>query len=190
MKRIRLAGTLASLVIGALVLSACPPKRQLEIEDQATDEQQVNEEALQEDEAAAGEGSVEITQDWTEIPNLGVVTFPYDAASFGAGQREILRQNVAIIKKLPDSVTVRVEGHTDERGTIEYNIALGQRRANAVRDYYRNAGVSASRIQTISYGEERPVCSVDSESCHERNRRAVTTVRSPQGIRVNIGEDQ
>jgi peptidoglycan-associated lipoprotein len=69
-----------------------------------------------------------------------------------------------------------VEGHCDERGTPEYNLALGERRASAARDYMVSLGVGADRLQTISYGEERPVCQDSDESCWSRNRRAHPTV--------------
>lgn len=65
-----------------------------------------------------------------------------------------------------------IEGHTDERGTNEYNIGLGERRAKAVRDYLTAQGVAAGRLRTISYGEERPVCEQSDEGCWSQNRRA------------------
>jgi len=72
--------------------------------------------------------------------------------------------------------TVTIEGHADERGTRQYNIALGARRANAVRDYLVSRGISASRVKTISYGKERPVAVCNDESCWTQNRRAVTVL--------------
>ena len=74
-----------------------------------------------------------------------------------------------------------VEGHADERGTREYNFALGWRRAQAVHDYLVAKGVSASRIKTISYGKERPVAVCDDISCWSQNRRAVTVLNSAAG---------
>jgi peptidoglycan-associated lipoprotein len=74
------------------------------------------------------------------------------------------------------AVKITIEGHCDERGTREYNLALGDRRANATRDALVSLGVSASRIKTISYGEERPDCVESSEACWAKNRRAVTVV--------------
>lgn len=70
------------------------------------------------------------------------------------------------------NLVVTIEGHCDERGTNEYNLALGDRRANAVKDYLTSLGISASRMTTLSYGEERPECTESSESCWWRNRRA------------------
>lgn len=69
-----------------------------------------------------------------------------------------------------------IEGHTDERGTREYNLALGARRAEVVRDYLVSRGISAQRVRTISYGKERPVAVCDDESCWSQNRRAVTVL--------------
>ena len=67
-----------------------------------------------------------------------------------------------------------IEGHADEQGTREYNLALGARRANAVREYLISRGIPASRLQTVSYGKERPVAVCSDESCYSQNRRAVT----------------
>ncbi|WP_305986887.1 peptidoglycan-associated lipoprotein Pal [Roseibium sp. MMSF_3544] len=74
--------------------------------------------------------------------------------------------------------TITVEGHADERGTRQYNIALGARRAQAARDYLVSQGVSASRIKTISYGKERPVAVCNDNSCWSQNRRAVTVLNN------------
>ena len=76
---------------------------------------------------------------------------------------------------------VTVEGHADERGTREYNFALGARRAQAARDYLASRGVNASRIKTISYGKERPVAVCDDSSCWSQNRRAVTVLGGAAG---------
>jgi peptidoglycan-associated lipoprotein len=73
-----------------------------------------------------------------------------------------------------------IEGHADERGTREYNIALGARRAQTVRDYLSARGVQVSRMRTISYGKERPVAVCDDISCWSQNRRAVTVINAPQ----------
>jgi len=71
---------------------------------------------------------------------------------------------------------IRIEGHCDERGTIEYNVALGQRRANAARDYLITSGVNASAISTVSYGKDRPFCTEHAESCWSKNRCAHVTL--------------
>lgn len=71
---------------------------------------------------------------------------------------------------------VTIEGHADERGTREYNLALGARRANSAREYLISQGVAASRIQTVSYGKERPIEICSEQSCYNKNRRAVTVL--------------
>ena len=72
--------------------------------------------------------------------------------------------------------TFVIEGHADERGTREYNLALGARRANAVKEYLVSQGVSTARVETISYGKERPICTDSNEACWAQNRRGVTTI--------------
>jgi peptidoglycan-associated lipoprotein len=75
------------------------------------------------------------------------------------------------------NVNLLIEGHADERGTRDYNLALGARRANAVRDFLISQGVDSARLQTISYGKERPVSLCSEDSCWSKNRRAVSVVR-------------
>ena len=108
---------------------------------------------------------------------LLTVEFDFDRAELREESRKVLRENAAVLKKRP-AAEVQVAGHCDERGTTEYNLALGQRRANAVRDYYKYLGVKLSRMSTISYGEERPVCQEADEECWSRNRRAETLVKT------------
>ena len=108
--------------------------------------------------------------------NVGdTVHFEYDKYSILDNDRSLLQRQAAWLAKFP-SVRVTIEGHCDERGTREYNLALGARRANAVKEYLVSLGVSANRVDTISYGKERPMCSESSEECYAQNRRGVTTV--------------
>ena len=102
---------------------------------------------------------------------LAVVHFDYDRSELRDDARELLDAKVPILQRNP-SVTIRVAGHTDERGSDEYNIALGQRRASTVKDYLVTHGVATARIESISYGEERPVCQQQEETCFAQNRRA------------------
>ncbi|HEY8020559.1 MAG TPA: peptidoglycan-associated lipoprotein Pal [Thermoanaerobaculia bacterium] len=110
------------------------------------------------------------------------VYFQYDESSLSDEAREKLARNADLLKGQPQ-FQLTVEGHCDERGTNEYNLALGERRANAVRDYVGSLGVNPGRLRTISYGEERPVCTQHEESCWSQNRRAhmVVTSRSAAG---------
>ncbi len=166
-----------------LLLTGCPPKNKLPIEDKPKVEETEKEEG-EESANALKPGEFDITQEWAEVPALKVVPFEYDSASLNDAARAVLKTNVSILKKLPKSVTVRVEGHCDDRGTIEYNIALGQRRADAVRSYYGTSGLSRSRIETVSFGEERPLCTQATDDCWATNRRASTKVRNSETIRV------
>jgi peptidoglycan-associated lipoprotein len=98
-----------------------------------------------------------------------VVYFEFDSSALTEAGRAILDKQVALLKKT--GASVRLEGHTDERGTREYNIALGERRANAVRDYMMVNGIPGSRLESISYGEEKPVSYGSSEVSWSQNRR-------------------
>lgn len=99
------------------------------------------------------------------------IHFGYDSVQLDSDGREVVRRNAAWMKDNPDS-RVEIEGHCDEQGTSEYNLALGARRAKAVRDAMVSMGVPASRLSTVSYGEELPICREASEICYAKNRRA------------------
>ena len=108
--------------------------------------------------------------------NVGdTVHFGYDQYNVEENDKAILGRQAQWLAKYP-AVRVSVEGHADERGTREYNLALGARRANAVKEYLVSQGVSAARVETVSYGKERPVCTESNESCWSQNRRGVTVV--------------
>jgi peptidoglycan-associated lipoprotein len=110
------------------------------------------------------------------------VYFDYDQASLSDDARDKLARNADLLRGQPQ-FSLTIEGHCDERGTNEYNLALGEQRANAVRDYLASLGVGGDRMRTISYGEERPTCTESDESCWSQNRRAhmVITGRSNVG---------
>ena len=101
---------------------------------------------------------------------LADVYFDYDKAELRTEARASLAKNAEWMKRWP-STSVLVEGHCDARGTNEYNLALGERRATSVKDYLVSLGVTADRITTISKGKEQPVCSEEAEPCWQRNRR-------------------
>jgi peptidoglycan-associated lipoprotein len=106
---------------------------------------------------------------------LKEVYFDYDKADIREPDRATLAQNADALKRF-DFLRITVEGHCDERGTVEYNLALGERRAKAAHDYLVSLGVPADRLKTVSYGKEVPVCTQSSEDCWQRNRRAHFTV--------------
>ena len=101
------------------------------------------------------------------------VFFATNETVLTTASRETLRKQAAWLRKNPD-VTVVLEGHADERGTREYNLALGERRANSAKDYLMTYGISSSRISVISYGKERPVDSGSNPLSWSKNRRSVT----------------
>jgi len=103
------------------------------------------------------------------------VFFAFDSYSIDAEARRTLDGQADWLARNPN-VRVTIEGHADERGTREYNLALGDRRANAARDYLQSRGVAASRMQTISWGKERPAVEGSNEYAWSQNRRAVTVV--------------
>jgi peptidoglycan-associated lipoprotein len=101
--------------------------------------------------------------------------FDFDKSDLRDDARAALAANADWLKKFP-SVQILIEGHCDERGTAAYNLALGDRRANAARDYLASLGVDASRMKTVSYGKERPICTESTEECWQRNRRAAPVI--------------
>jgi peptidoglycan-associated lipoprotein len=101
---------------------------------------------------------------------LGDAFFDYDKAEIRAESRAALQKNADFMKKW-QSVVVSVEGHCDVRGSSEYNLALGSRRANAVKDYLLGLGVAANRVTVLSKGKEQPFCTEESEACWQQNRR-------------------
>jgi peptidoglycan-associated lipoprotein len=110
---------------------------------------------------------------------LGEIYFEFDRSAIRDGDRATLAKNAEALKKF-DFLRVTVEGHCDERGTVEYNLALGERRARAAYDYLVSLGVPAERLKTVSYGKEVPVCQASNEECWQRNRRAHFTVTGKQ----------
>ena len=103
------------------------------------------------------------------------VHFALDRYSLAPEAEATLQQQAALLQQHPE-VAVTIEGHSDERGTREYNLALGERRASSVRNYLVALGVSADRISVMSFGKERPECAEAAEPCWAQNRRGVTVV--------------
>ena len=135
--------------------------------------------------AACTSTAIERTSDATTVPasvtntysepNLASsssVYFSYDNYNIDSIGSEKIKTLASLVKK--NGANVRVEGHCDERGTREYNLALGERRANAVKDYLMTYGISGSRLSVISYGKERPVNSGSNPLAWSQNRRSVT----------------
>ncbi|MFQ5898789.1 MAG: peptidoglycan-associated lipoprotein Pal [Candidatus Methylomirabilia bacterium] len=115
--------------------------------------------------------------DFSVAANLEDIHFDFDRYSIRPREARVLDENAKWMKANPDYV-ILVEGHADERGTNEYNLALGERRAKSTMNYLLAQGVAADRIIIISYGEERPACTRKSEMCWAKNRRAHFAVRA------------
>ena len=109
------------------------------------------------------------------------VLFLVDQSSLTPEGRAVLDGQARWLAQNP-GYTALIEGHADEQGTREYNLALGGRRANAVRDYLVGQGIPATRMQTISYGKERPIQVCSTEACYSQNRRAVTVLAAGPGV--------
>jgi peptidoglycan-associated lipoprotein len=110
-------------------------------------------------------------RDFMAIPELADIFFDFDKYDIRSDGAKTLDTNAAWLKSNPNHL-VLIEGHCDERGTNEYNLALGERRAKSTMNYLVSQGVQANRITIISYGEERPQCSEKSEGCWGKNRRS------------------
>lgn len=112
-----------------------------------------------------------VPSEFAEVRELRDIFFDFDRYSIRADAERTLVQNLEWIQSNPNALLL-IEGHCDERGTSEYNLALGERRAQAARNFLVSRGVRADRITLVSYGKERPVCSERNEECWGRNRRA------------------
>lgn len=129
--------------------------------------------------AATGAGTNTVRPGSQEdlVANVGDrVFFNFDSAQVRADQRPVLQRQAEWMGRYPD-VRVQVEGHSDERGTREYNLALAQRRANSARDVLVAGGVNGARVSTISYGKDRPAALGSDEAAWAQNRRAVSVVQ-------------
>ncbi|MFI5373676.1 MAG: peptidoglycan-associated lipoprotein Pal [Candidatus Rokuibacteriota bacterium] len=116
-------------------------------------------------------GSPPPPQEFIPAARLADIYFAFDAHEIRAEDTRVLDENAAWLRATPNAL-VLIEGHTDERGTSEYNLGLGDLRARAAMTYLMAHGVPAVRMVAISYGKERPICTEHDESCWARNRRA------------------
>ncbi len=111
-----------------------------------------------------------LTDEQLFAQNVKDIFFDYDKSDIRADQQASIQSNVAFLQQHPN-VSFTIEGHCDERGSTEYNLALGDNRASAVKNALVAAGISADRIKTVSYGKEKPFCTEHSEQCWQQNRR-------------------
>lgn len=182
MKNVTLCGKWVGVAFAGLLLAACSSNNTKEADAAAAEaaaeaaaaaEQAAQAAAAQE---AAQQAEAE-AQRALEVAAADVGTvfyFGFDSSALTDEARAQVDAHVAAL--LGNNDSIRLEGHTDERGTREYNLALGDRRATAVRDYLLAKGLNSARIRTVSYGKERPAVSGSNEDSWEKNRRAATVL--------------
>lgn len=176
----RRTGVLGMLVL-AVVLTACKKKEPEQpapvttaptttARDTAAENRAAREAALRDAEARDAAARAEAAR--VAASTLAeMVFFEYDQADIRSDMQDVLDRKAALLRANPN-VTLRVDGHADERGTVEYNLALSLRRANSVREYLTGAGIDVARLEVAGYGEERPLDTSMAESAFARNRRA------------------
>jgi peptidoglycan-associated lipoprotein len=117
------------------------------------------------------------SEDYVAVPELKPVFFDFDKSVLRSDAIDVLTSNTSWLKENADAL-VLIEGNCDERGTAEYNLALGDRRAKSAMEYLEANGIPKERVSTVSYGKERPVCTADTEECRNMNRRADFRIKS------------
>lgn len=167
MRHLPVAGKAITLLFTAALLVACSGSDTKDAEAEAAAAAAAAKAA---EEAAAAEATARQQQLDSAAAALGnVFYFDYDSSALRSDSIDALNAHIAALQG--NERTVRLEGHTDERGTRDYNMALGERRANSVRDYMVANGIASYRIESISYGEERPIAYGSGESNWAQNRR-------------------
>ncbi|MBN1474580.1 MAG: peptidoglycan-associated lipoprotein Pal [Syntrophaceae bacterium] len=157
-KKMTMMGILLVAVFSLALFSGCAEKKAVVAEGTAQEQSSAAQDAAKLSAAAAQEA-------------LKDINFDFDRSNIGPEARGIMKANADILLKNSD-FNIIVEGHCDERGTSEYNMALGERRAQEAKKYLINLGVDGARMKTISYGEERPLDSGSNEEAWAKNRRA------------------
>lgn len=127
--------------------------------------------------ASADENVMSGDSDSGQAMGLQTVNFPYDSFTLDSAAKSVLKSNADVLKD-KTSLKIQVEGHCDSRGGIQYNIALGEKRANVVKKYLEDLGISGDRITTISFGKEKLLDTSDTEAAHAKNRRGNFVVTS------------
>ena len=162
------------IILLSLVLTACATQKKVDVPDYKTIDKTTDVKIKKID--AQIQSDVYVGSETVEYLAKGVpdrVFFATNESILTTASRETLRKQAAWLRE-NSSVTVVIEGHADERGTREYNLALGERRANAAKDYLMTYGISSNRMSVLSYGKERPVDSGSTPLAWSKNRRSVT----------------
>ncbi len=161
----------SAVIISAVVvgLGACASKKKVEDQsDLAPKTESVPDNKIEQTPIAFDA----VGSDSGKIPGLETVHFDYDRSVLPKDAQRIIQGNVKWLKSQPEKMNMTVEGHCDAHGSNEYNLALGERRAKAVKDYMVKLGIPVGRINTVSYGEEKLLSQGDSEGDNRNNRRA------------------
>lgn len=165
---------LASLLTGTLALGACKPKAPDALPPEPMQQGSMNNsDPMQQNTGVPQPGSQ--GHFVNAVQGQNVILFDTDRYNIDSADAAALQTQAQYLSQYP-AIQVTLEGHADERGTREYNLALGERRANAAKNYLVSLGVAANRIRTVSYGKERPQALGSNESAYSQNRRAVTVV--------------
>jgi peptidoglycan-associated lipoprotein len=165
------------LIVGAIALWGCPKKADVGSAQEGLPpvagpegDRTTETKSPGTEQGTAAEGAGVVERASASGAGLRPIYFDYDRSGIRSDAQTVLRSNAAWLKTHPD-VKVRIEGNCDVRGTVEYNQALGQRRAKSAKQYLTDLGVDASRISLLSYGKERPFCRESTEACWQLNRR-------------------
>jgi peptidoglycan-associated lipoprotein len=170
MKNLSVAGKALTLIFAAVFLVACSSNDTKEADEAAAAAAAASAAAAAAEQSASAEQAARIQGFEDAVATVGnVFYFEYDSSTLTPAARASVDAHVALLST--NDRTIRLEGHTDERGTRDYNMALGERRANAVRDYMAASGVANYRVETVSYGEEQPIAYGSGESNWSQNRR-------------------
>ena len=169
MKNVTLSAKWLGVVFAALFLAACSSNETKEAEAAAAVAEQAAQEAAAREAEQQAQAAAQETREAAAADVGAVFYFDFDSSLLTDEVRGQVDAHIAAL--LGNNDRVRLEGHTDERGTREYNLALGERRANAVRDYMVANGVPSYRVETISYGEENPIAYGSGEFNWQQNRR-------------------
>ncbi|MFA5858027.1 MAG: OmpA family protein [Elusimicrobiota bacterium] len=189
MQKLKLLFMAITMVFLTLNILGCPKKPVVKLEPEkvvvttpltpSTTEQAITEDTQQPEDNLPAEPEIR-GKEWDEAKNLKTVIFDYDKFDVRDDMKSVVETNAEVLKKNGD-VTILIEGHSCECGTVEYNLGLGQRRAKILREYYAQLGIDPARIATISYGEEmllHPGACVNGDSeLGAQNRRAVTKLQ-------------
>ncbi len=162
MKTARSVMMITALSVSLLAATGCAKKQKADEITPTTD---------MSEESATGDS------DSGQAMGLMTIRFPYDSFSLDSSAKDALKNNAEILKDKA-TMNIQIEGHCDSRGGVQYNIALGEKRANAVKRYLEGMGIQGSRITTISYGKERLLELSETEAAHSKNRRANFVITS------------